>query len=194
MVISSPHRRAIDTADLVIPRRSSTQLRVLREEWREVSGLLDNAKRQSQSHLAATYNDWNCGSIPSEDQLWTEDLEDPSFSAARAHRGLAWLWENVQGDSVAVAAHGGIFAHMTGGIHPWIVADPGLAARFHNCELRSAVLTAETMAEAGDEEAFLFPADMAGRAEKLAAWKAYAPGLSGGAPHVGVRFHLASIK
>mmetsp|Transcript_23377 Transcript_23377/g.61389 ORF Transcript_23377/g.61389 Transcript_23377/m.61389 type:complete len:236 (-) Transcript_23377:247-954(-) len=152
-VVSSPHVRAIDTADVVLGKGSGG-VRVLREEWREISGYLDNARRRSRPEIAARYADgrWDTSQIPSEDELWTLELEEKLPCATRAHAGLMWLWENVEGDSVAVAAHGGIFSYMTAGLHPLITAAPEMGARFHNCQLRSSVVTAKVVE--GDQVCF----------------------------------------
>lgn len=152
-VVSSPHVRAIDTADVVLGKGSGG-VRVLREEWREISGYLDNARRRSRPEIAARYSDgrWDISQIPSEDELWTSELEEKLPCATRAHAGLLWLWENVEGDSAAVAAHGGIFSCMTAGLHPLITAAPEMGARFHNCQLRSSVVTAEVVE--GDQVRF----------------------------------------
>ena len=147
-VVSSPHSRAVDTAETVLPGCGS--VRMLREEWREISGDLINAKRLPRSALEAKYGGggWDCqtGVPTEEDQLWTEELEDSLDCATRAYYGLRFLFERTPPEvaEVAVAGHGGIF-HMAMNLHPLILADEGMQKRFENCELRSCVLTADAV-------------------------------------------------
>lgn len=177
-VVSSPHSRAIHTADLVLPRCGSQQ-RILREEWRELSGYLDNARRATATELAAKYSpDWDCAQIPEQDLLWTPALENRAACAERAYSGLEFLFESLDdGASVAIAAHGGIFSVMFAE-HPLIIADEVMAARFHNCELRSAVVTAETVVLGSGPDLFA-PGDV-GRESRYAPWRDL--GVSGPGP------------
>ena len=259
-LVASPHSRAVDTADLVLPGCAATT-RVLREEWREISGLLINAQRMTRSGLQEKYGGgasegdggvggegdegdedsrlserprgataaWDCGQLPTEeDELWeAEALEDQLHCASRAYDGLDWIWDATaaagaatatreggtagegaaEGEEakeatavkeVVVAAHGGIF-HMMATLHPLIVADEGMRQRFHNCELRSCVVTAEEEEPAGKvvgddgnddalslpavfdaEAANRFPEDDEQREEHWEAWRAYLGGGVGG--------------
>ena len=142
-MVASPLSRAIDTADPVLPAEAAPGARrVLREEWREISGLLLNAKRLPTSELAAKYaGGWDAAKLQTEhDALWApEELEATEACAERGYQGLRWLWQPVEG-RVAVAAHGGMFSYLMN--HPRIQACEKLKARFHNCELRGCAMTA----------------------------------------------------
>ena len=154
LVVASSLSRAIDTADLVLPRVSAPGARrVVREEWREIAGWLTNAKRRRRAELADKYGGdfgnggdgcaarWDVSALPTEhDALWTEELERTAACAERAYCGLRWLWRDVPESRIAVAAHGGLFAYMMD--HPCVQADARMRPRFRNCELRGCVVTA----------------------------------------------------
>lgn len=141
LAVSSPHSRSIDTADFVLPL--SIKRRVIREEWREISGLLQNARRLPRSELQKKYGHWDASEIPHEfDTLWGPDeLEEKVNCAERGYQGLMYIWEKSQCEEVVISAHGGIF-HYIFNMHPNIIADDALKARFHNCELRTCKMTA----------------------------------------------------
>eukprot|EP00937_MAST-01D_sp_MAST-1D-sp2_P003261 g3261.t1 len=141
LVIASPLSRAIDTADIVLPAASAPSARrVVREGWREIAGLLLNAKRLSRADLAGKYAEWDTRMVPTEhDTLWTDALESEAACAERGYDELRWLWEHAPEERVAVAAHGGMFCFLMR--HPCVSADDHMRSRFHNCELRGCVMT-----------------------------------------------------
>jgi len=152
VVVASPLSRAIDTADLVL--KDTAARRIVREEWREISGLLLNAKRMKASEIKSKYSPkgWDTSRLaPEEDELWTPgELESTDACAERGYLGLRWIWENVDDEHVCVAAHGGIFSYLMQ--HPRVDADERMSARFHNCELRGCEMTLVAGAGAGTAE------------------------------------------
>ena len=138
MIVASPLSRAIDTAEIVFPGASCR--RVIREEWREVNGMLLNAQRLSRTELSRKYPLWSELTLDMDDDgLWSPQLETTAACAERAYNGLCWLWEANEAN-IAIAAHGGIFSYLLNE-HECVTASPSLRHRFHNCEIRSCTLT-----------------------------------------------------
>jgi broad specificity phosphatase PhoE len=136
-VISSPLSRAVDTADLVCPHPAT---RIIREEWREISGGMLNAKRLGQSQLKNKYPTWETSHLPSEDDtLWTPTLETRTSTISRAYSGLLFILSlPASSSNILIAAHGGIFSVLFNDKHPNIVVeDESMKRRFGNCDLRS---------------------------------------------------------
>jgi len=143
VILASPLSRAVDTADLVLPPSATKKCarRIIREEWREISGWLINAQRMSQSSLQAKYAAWDVSTLPTEeDSLWTNELESEEACAERGYQGLCYIWDAIEEEEVAVAAHGGIFSFLMG-LHPCVEADETMKERFSNCQLKSCEMT-----------------------------------------------------
>jgi broad specificity phosphatase PhoE len=157
-VIASPLTRAIHTADLVIenvvPSNSTTTTatairRISMEHFREINGLLLNAKRLPKKDLCDRYGDrWDFSLLQSEtDESWTPHaLEDPRECANRAYEGLLWIGSQPL-KSTLVVTHGGLLSHiLSGKHHPNIQLQDGrspthrtkrpISARFANAEIR----------------------------------------------------------
>ena len=136
LVAASTLSRAIDTADLVFPPVPSVP-RLALDEWREISGLLLNAKRRPRSELARKYAGWDFSGVQAEqDDLWRPAaLEEQAAVAARGYAGLRRLWA-LPFRNVVIAAHGGIFHFLLDSPgHPAVLADDAVRRRFGNCEL-----------------------------------------------------------
>jgi broad specificity phosphatase PhoE len=155
-VIASPLTRAIHTADLVmantVPNSDTTSTTTIRrismEQFREINGMLLNAKRLPKQDLCDRYGDkWDFSLLPSElDDSWTPHaLEDPQECVNRAYQGLLWIGcQPVQ--SALVVTHGGLLSHILSGRHPNIQLQDGrqpthrnkrpISARFANAEIR----------------------------------------------------------
>lgn len=149
LIVSSPLTRCIKTAQLVLPPHTLNRPHVLMEEWREISGLLLNAKRRPASELQAQFPTIDCSQLSESDELWTEVLEEKTVCAERAYQGLKRIWEREE-ENIVVVAHGGIFDFMMNH-HPNIHADEAMSMRFGNCEIRSCQLTIEEGSGSGDD-------------------------------------------
>lgn len=142
LVVASSLTRAIQTADIVFPQQLSRCRRISLDLWREVSGLLVNAKRQTREQLRAAHAEWDFDQLEAnEDELWTEDkLEDAAACAHRAYLALDWAWQRPE-ETICIVAHGGILSYaLSEPGHPSLQVLPGANKRFHNCEMRSYVL------------------------------------------------------
>mmetsp|Transcript_48204 Transcript_48204/g.114698 ORF Transcript_48204/g.114698 Transcript_48204/m.114698 type:complete len:257 (-) Transcript_48204:172-942(-) len=151
LIVASSLSRAIDTADIIFPPGEQTATRVSRDEFREISGWLLNAKRRTRSELSGRNPSWDFSGLHSEeDGLWTPDLEGEAACAERAYLGLRWLWDRPE-HHAAVVAHGGVWAFLLGAPgHPNVRAAPSMAARFRNCELRSCRLSLLSPGDGGE--------------------------------------------
>jgi len=142
LVVSSPLSRALDTSSLVLPKATARVPRIFmaHDDLRECSGWMLSAKRRSRTELAARYPECDFSLLQTEgDELWSEELEPTSQTAARGVAFLEWLSERPETE-VAVVAHGGIFHYLLNECKSRVRSDAVTAARFHNCELRSCVL------------------------------------------------------
>eukprot|EP00040_Diaphanoeca_grandis_P008706 m.46148 g.46148 ORF g.46148 m.46148 type:complete len:271 (-) comp20160_c0_seq3:188-1000(-) len=137
LVVASTLSRAVDTADLVFPHVHTPLVnrRVALEEFREISGLLLNGKRNKLSLLRERYPQWDLSNVEHEDDpMWEEQaLEQDELVAGRITSGLRWLWEQAE-ENVAVVCHGGILKHMLQR-HEHVHCE-GNQAAFTNCEVR----------------------------------------------------------
>ena len=159
LVVSSPLSRAISTADLAIegvnlqlqesatntPPASFDPKRVCLEQWREINGLLLNAKRRPRNEMQNLFPKWDTSLIvDEEDKLWNEhELEEREECAERGYQGLLWLLGRPETD-IMLVAHGGIFRFLF--LHhpnlclldkrPFEKRTRPLESRFSNCELR----------------------------------------------------------
>jgi len=155
VVVSSPLSRALQTADLAAP---TVARRVVHESFREINGLLLNAKRRSRSELSTRFPHWDLDLVQDEhDTTWTTDLESQSDCGERGYRGLLWL-RNRQENRILLVAHGGLLRFAMAE-HPNVYVQDGRSstsdkdrnsdtthdearmvrppnARFANCELR----------------------------------------------------------
>lgn len=149
LAVASPLSRALDTADALMQPldfdRGGPRRAVL-EELREINGLLLNAKRRPRGELEVAYPHWDFSAMREQDELWTEELESKEACAERGCRALGQIWDAEESE-VLVVAHGGLFSFLFGGLDPRVRADERLRARFGNCEVRSALLTAEGSGE-----------------------------------------------
>lgn len=147
-VISSPLSRALHTADLAAPHVS---VRLVDESFREINGLLLNAKRRSKSELSRIFPRWSLDGVVGEhDEDWTEDeLEDKRDCGERGYQGLVGLMRREE-KRMLLVAHGGLL-RLVMAEHPKVVVRDGRRseaesdscegrrssqARFGNCELR----------------------------------------------------------
>ena len=153
LIVASSLSRAIDTADIIFPPGEGGQAatRVSRDEFREISGWLLNAKRRTRSELSGRNPAWDFSGLHSEeDEMWTADLEKEAACAERAYLGLKWLWDRPE-QHAAVVAHGGVWAFLLGTPgHPNVRAAPSMAKRFTNCELRSCRLSLLSPGDGGE--------------------------------------------
>jgi broad specificity phosphatase PhoE len=145
-VVSSPHRRAIDTAHLVFPQHTSQSEKkvVILESVREHSGLLLNGKRLPKSELQVLYPECDFSFVEDEeDMLWTDELEEDDACRERAYNTLQWIFGREE-STVVVAAHGGILGKMME--HARVEASEEMMKRFSTAECRSCevVLQEET--------------------------------------------------
>ena len=114
LVVSSPHRRAIDTVHLVFPQHTSQSKKkvVVIESIREHYGLLLNGKRLSRSELQVLYPECDFSAVEDdEDALWTQELESDESCRERAYQTLQWIFTQEE-SKVVLAGHGGIFGKM----------------------------------------------------------------------------------
>ena len=176
LVVSSPLSRALETANLALPpvvddddkdddddtkdnnsiSSSSSRLvtkRVCYEDFREVNGVLQNAKRRTVSELKTLFQQWDFDSsgMAECDESWTADtLEDLLTCGERGFASFHWLWHERPERSILLVAHGGILRYTLND-HPNVVVqderrkmqkngeEPGCRSvmeRFRNCELR----------------------------------------------------------
>jgi broad specificity phosphatase PhoE len=141
-VVSSPLSRALRTADLAAPHPA---LRIVHESFREINGLLLNARRRTKSEIEARFPRWNLGHLEAEDDAsWTHQLEDSKECAERAYSGLVWMlqrqWappldETREGRRrrrrVLLVAHGGLLKRVMSD-HPRVSVRDGRTARVKN--------------------------------------------------------------
>jgi broad specificity phosphatase PhoE len=155
LVVSSPLSRALETADLVYPPKTTgtaTTKRVSMEDFREVNGNLLNGKRRSRVYLQERFKHWNFENLQSdEDDLWTIDMEDFDATAERGYRGLSWLLQQQQHERILLVSHGGILRYLMNR-HDFIQLQDrrttsdnndkkDINARFENCEVRKYLLS-----------------------------------------------------
>jgi broad specificity phosphatase PhoE len=156
-VISSPLSRALHTADLAAPHVS---IRVVDEAFREINGILLNAKRRSKSELTRLFPTWSLEGVEREhDGDWTaHELEDKQACGERGYHGLVGLVRRDE-KRMLLVAHGGLLRLVMAEHPSVIVRDERSAAetvgpssnaastvthevrrashaRFGNCELR----------------------------------------------------------
>ena len=165
LVVSSPLTRALRTADLLFPHLPTNNAeRICLEEFREINGLLANARRRETSELQQTFPHWDFSRVPDgHDNAWSsESLEDFGVCAERGYTGLLRLIAErrrknternceVTGDGIKsdgdvmngamlVVSHGGIL-RFTMERHPLVNVTSDGARRFENCELREYEMT-----------------------------------------------------
>lgn len=149
MIVSSPFSRALKTADLV-HQRGDTK-RVCIEDFREINGMLLNAKRRTRTELEDLYPHWNFDCIPMKDESWTEELEDKDECANRGYNGLLWIAKQPE-QKVMVACHGGVLNLTLNTNRNIVLLDRRrktdsdeeqrcITKRFGNCEMREFVMT-----------------------------------------------------
>ena len=92
IVISSPLSRAIQTADIALPDNAAAK-RIGYEGFREVNGLLYNAKRRTKSELQSLYPHWDWNYIDTEkDILWDPTTLETHYDCAiRGLHAFEWL-------------------------------------------------------------------------------------------------------
>ena len=119
--------------------------------------------------------------FPEEDVLTerigldAKNFESFSMVADRAYRGLLRLWLGRDTpDQVVLAGHGGIFSMMLTA-HPWIRANPSVAGRFKNCDIRSVLITAIPRLESEVAFGGKKEVPIMGR-NAVTSWAEYAPG------------------
>jgi len=156
LVVSSPLTRTLKTADLTICPQSGfynddNQIkdnhpkRISVENWREINGLLLNAKRLTRSQLQAKFHsrwDFNSAVSSEADEMWTDSLEAQSDCGERGYQGILWLMQREE-HKVLVVTHGGILRFLMVD-HPNVkVVDSRKESgeRFGNCELREYEMT-----------------------------------------------------
>ena len=171
LVVSSPLSRALETANLALPpppksslsaaARATTRKRICYEGFREINGVLQNAKRRTVSQLRTAFTDWCFDELETEhDATWDADeLESHEACRQRGYEGLQWLCMNRPERCILLVAHGGILRY-TMEDHPKVIVRDGrrltstssskesskegqeeaaprsVVARFDNCELR----------------------------------------------------------
>jgi len=150
MVVSSPFSRALKTADLV-HQRGDTK-RVCLEDFREINGMLLNAKRRTRTELENLYPHWNFDHIPMKDESWTEELEEKDECAKRGYNGLLWIAQRPE-QKVMVACHGGLLNLTLNTNRNVVLLDRRretesddeeqrcITKRFGNCEMREFIMT-----------------------------------------------------
>lgn len=160
LIVASPLSRALNTANVVTPQALHPSIpRVAVEDWREISGLLLNAKRRTKTDLQELFPDWSFQELPSDhDDNWPPDcLEDTRVVANRAYAGLQWIWEREE-RNIAVFAHGGVYNFlMNAPGHANLRCDEAMRTRFHNCEMKSSRLC---VVEEGPENIKVFALEM----------------------------------
>ncbi len=117
LVVSSPLSRALRTADLAFPPLSGAAAdesciiqRICKEDFREVNGWLQNAKRRCVTDLQQRFAHWDFDELQEHDQLWTNDLECTKACAERGYKGLCWIKDRPE-QSILLVSHGGLLRH-----------------------------------------------------------------------------------
>ncbi|KAJ1492853.1 hypothetical protein T484DRAFT_1611100 [Baffinella frigidus] len=130
LIVASSLSRAIDTADIIFPpgeNPASTATGRLKSVsaagFREISGRLLNAKLRTRSELSGRNPSWDFSGLhsettppPSEDGLWTPDLEGEAACAERAYLGLRWLWDRPEHHAVLTRDIRNLFGLEGGGL------------------------------------------------------------------------------
>jgi broad specificity phosphatase PhoE len=169
LVAGSPLSRAMNTAELAI-QGVNNQLtnngapcpnddavfspkRVCLEQWREINGLLLNAKRRPRREINQLFPNWDLSQLDlEEDELWNPDvMESQHECAERGYQGLLWLMNQPE-QNILLVGHGGIFRFLFQ-LHPQIQlvddrsedqkSNRTVDARFANCELREYTVEAK---------------------------------------------------
>ena len=140
LLVSSPLSRAIVTADLSI---KSHEKKIAVDNFREISGLLLNARRRSRKELESLNPSWDFSNVSPHDDLWKpEALEDVMECSERGYQGLLWVASRSE-NNILVVTHGGLLRFCME-MHPKInVKDQRdeKSRRFGNCELREYEMT-----------------------------------------------------
>merc|ERR1711865_1074167 len=142
LIVASPLSRALDTAQLIFGSPAGAR-KVCIEQFREINGLLLNAKRKPRDELRPLYPEWDFECLTgNDDTLWKpEALEETGDCAERGYQGLRHVWAQEETE-VAIVGHGGMWSFLFNQ-HEQVLVDEPLKARFANCELRSFVMVAE---------------------------------------------------
>lgn len=142
IVVSSPLSRAIDTADLII---KSHHNKVVVDNFREITGLLLNAKRRPRDELQGLYPSWDFSEVSPLDKSWVPDeLERQEDCAERGYQGLLWAACRSE-TNVLIVSHGGLLRFCME-LHPLVkIHDQrdSTSRRFGNCEIREYDMTLE---------------------------------------------------
>lgn len=149
IVVASPLSRTIQTADLAFP---NVQKRMIMEDFREINGMLLNARRRTRTELEQRFPQWDLESIVEEDELWTTELEDTKDAGQRGYEGLKKLNDFAE-SSIALVGHGGVLKYLME--HERVsVKDAredtttrSAQERFLNCELRKYFMTLDADAQ-----------------------------------------------
>lgn len=108
LVVSSPLSRALETADLLFNNKQHPKRRICVEEFREINGLLLNAKRRRVGELQEQFPLWDFSQLTQqEDLLWTSELESQQACSERGYRGFCWLMHRPE-ESIVLVTHGGL--------------------------------------------------------------------------------------
>jgi len=151
LIVSSPLTRTLKTADLTICPHNGLNSgdgnvqythpdRICVENFREINGLLENAKRHNRSQLQKKFHsrwDFDTAISSEADNMWTDTLESQSDCAERGYQGILWLIQRKE-HKVLVVTHGGILRFLMVD-HPnvkVIESRKEEEKRFENCELR----------------------------------------------------------
>ncbi len=140
LLVSSPLSRAIMTADLSIESHTK---KIAVDNFREISGLLLNARKRSREELESLNPSWDFSNVSSQDDLWKpEVLEDEMECSERGYQGLLWVASRSE-SNILVVTHGGILRFCME-MHPKISVNDQRdkkSRRFGNCELREYEMT-----------------------------------------------------
>jgi len=147
LVVSSPLSRALETADLVSNIQQQHPKRICVEEFREINGLLLNAKRSCVGELQDKFLLWDFSQLSSQqDDLWTSELESQQACSERGyHQGFCWLMHRPE-EYIILVTHGGLLRFsMTqhsntksgdGRLQRETEERRPVSKRFGNCEVR----------------------------------------------------------
>ncbi|GMI26440.1 hypothetical protein TeGR_g5607 [Tetraparma gracilis] len=141
LLVASPLSRALRTADLALPPAACGAKRIAQPLWREISGLLLNAKHRPRAALEREFPGWDFAAVAEDDEGFDlAELEGREACGARAVAGLEWIFSlppALTAGGVAVACHGGILSYMAESgrveVEGW--------GKFGNCEMRTCTVT-----------------------------------------------------
>lgn len=153
LIVSSPLSRALQTAEGATATFTNHSNRLMMEEFREIHGVLLNAKRRTRNELEERFPRWDTSRLATDhDNLWVEEVLEASQDAVqRSVMGLQYLFQERLETNILLVAHGGLLHYtlqdgvtVRDGRKKIKDDDTGVNRRFENCGLRRYEMTEDS--------------------------------------------------